>query len=107
VNPETSAVDGTVLCKALGSIARGEEKPDSDIDLCIVAKDGADKDVVRGKALELNRLTTELFGNMISPVVLVVSEFRDDFKKDRRVIREVLRNGILLYGKPPVEIITE
>jgi len=49
VNPETSAVDGTVLCKALGSIARGEEKPDSDIDLCIVAKDGADKDVVRGK----------------------------------------------------------
>jgi len=90
-----------------GSIARGEEKPASDIDLCIIAKDGADKDSVRGKALELNRLTTELFGNMVSPIVLTVSEFRDGFKKDQPVVREVLRNGILLCGKSPVEIITE
>jgi len=66
-----------------------------------------DKDAVRGKTLELNRLTTGLFGNMVSPIVFVVSEFRDSFKKDQMVVHEVLRDGILLYGKPPVEIIME
>jgi len=101
------ALPEVVSIVLFGSIARGEEKPTSDIDLCIVAKDGVDKDVVRGKALELNHLTTELFGNMISPVVFVVSEFRDGFKKEQAVVHEVLRDGILFYGKPPVEIIME
>ncbi len=90
-----------------GSIAHREEKPDSDIDLFCIVNDEVDKENVRKRLLELNDLTIRLFGNSVSPTISTISEFRRNFKKGEALVKEILRESVLLYGKPLSDIVTK
>jgi len=89
-----------------GSIARREEGPDSDIDLFCIVGDKGDKENFRERLLGLNALTLRLFGNSVSPTISAVSEFRRNFKKGEAFVRDILREGVLLYGRPLSDLVT-
>ena len=52
-----------------GSVVRGEEKPDSDIDIYVVLKRETDRSRVEALISELNRLVLAMFGNRVSAIV--------------------------------------
>lgn len=77
-----------------GSIVKGEEKVDSDIDLLIVVKTDKDKD--RAEPL-LDRLSSDcldIFGNRLSGYLLSTKEWK--LRKSLEVIKEA-QKGINLY----------
>lgn len=81
-----------------GSIKRGEEKPQSDIDLAFIVKD---KDVkkINAKVLEINQEVNRIFGNSISPVVIGEKEFIQKAKIKNNFINSLSVEGKVLAGK--------
>ena len=78
-----------------GSIAQKKEAPLSDVDLLIVTKE---REKVENIVLRLQKQVVERFGNSISAYYLT----RDDFMKKRKspLIKQILKNHILILGKP-------
>ncbi len=75
-----------------GSVARGDERPDSDIDLLLVVKK-------KGKWVKelQDKLRVEvlgLFGNVLSILVCTPSEY----KKLSRVLKKEIEKGIVVLG---------
>lgn len=75
-----------------GSVARGIERPDSDIDLLLVVKEKGKwvkelQDKLRGEMLGL-------FGNMLSVLVCTSSEY----KKLGRGLKKEIGEGIVVFG---------
>ncbi len=90
----SAIVEGSPVKKAViyGSIARGEERPDSDIDLLLVVEK-------RGKWLEelQNKLRSEvlgLFGNVLSMLVCTAGEY----KKMGAGLKKEIEEGIVAFG---------
>ncbi len=84
-----------------GSVARGEEKPDSDIDIALIThtattyvkKDGFIADLIT------------LYGNTISIRVIPFDEFRKKRqKKHDPLIRAIIKEGKSIYGKSFIEL---
>lgn len=59
-----------------GSIARGDEKPKSDIDLLVVVKNAEQKELARDRLLDASVKISEKFGNSLSPAVYSLKEFK-------------------------------
>jgi len=88
-----------------GSVATGKEDVDSDIDLCFVVKDRKE---AKKLERELTGISSDLYqqlGKKFSPYILELSVFKKKYEKGVRVIREIVREGILIYGKPISEVI--
>jgi len=77
-----------------GSIAKGEEKVDSDIDLLIVVKTDKDKDRVEPLLDRLSSECLDIFGNRLSSYLLSTKEWKA--RKSLEIIKEA-RKGINLY----------
>lgn len=78
-----------------GSVARGEERQESDIDVLIVVKTDYKK-TAREKTLDAaNELTTALGGNTVIPVIYSASEFKR--KKNSPLMKNVSKEGITIY----------
>ncbi len=84
----------TVHLFLFGSIAKGEEKADSDIDLLIVVKTDKDKDRVEPLLDQLSSSCLDIFGNRLSPYLLSEKEWKE--RKSLNVIKEA-QKGINLY----------
>ena len=78
-----------------GSIARGEEKANSDIDLLIVVKTNQDKDKIESLLDKLSSDCLDIFGNRLSPYLLSEKEWKE--RKSLEVIKKA-QQGIDLYG---------
>lgn len=70
-----------------GSVARGEEGDESDVDVLVVVGDEDDRDVVEDLAFE----ASVRHGVFMVPLVKTVDEFRE--KKDSLFVKEVLDSG--------------
>ncbi|MFQ6130231.1 MAG: nucleotidyltransferase domain-containing protein [Candidatus Hadarchaeaceae archaeon] len=75
-----------------GSIARGDERPDSDIDLLLIVKK-------KGKWVEelqdkLRREILGLFGNLLSILICTQNEY----KKMSRELKKEIERGIVAFG---------
>lgn len=88
-----------------GSVARGEERAQSDVDLVLVTRTAKSIDAAEDA---LDRATVSLatrYGN--PPQILTFA--REDFRKRARagdgLVSEILRTGRVLYGKPFSEIL--
>lgn len=77
-----------------GSIAKGEEKADSDVDLLIVVKTDKDKDRIEPLLDRLSSYCLDIFGNRLSPYLLSEKEWKS--RKSLEVIKEA-QKGIDLY----------
>jgi predicted nucleotidyltransferase len=77
-----------------GSVAKGEEKIDSDIDVFFLVKDSRDKKKV-GSALEkLSNACLETYGNRLSPYILSEQETK---KKARAKFLSEINKGIEIF----------
>lgn len=77
-----------------GSVAKGAEKTDSDIDIFFLVKNSKDKEKL-GSALEkLSNVCLETYGNRLSPYVLTEQEAK---KKARAKFLSEINNGVQIF----------
>lgn len=89
-----------------GSVGRGEERPDSDLDLLVVLPNRRQRNAVEAKIFEVVPEVTRIFGNRLAPVVLTRAEFRERFRRRERWIRTVLKDGQLIAGPPLTALVS-
>ena len=91
-----------------GSIAKGEEKPESDIDLVVVVRDKADLKVVEDRIAEASVKVTRRFGNQATAIVVRKSDYERKTRQKKGFWREVAETGIRIGpgagGNPLPEI---
>lgn len=80
-----------------GSVARGEERPTSDIDVLVLVEKDSFKQSVREKMLELSLEFSLVLGNPLSPVILTRKKFED--KKKKPLYANIAKEGLVVYDK--------
>lgn len=84
-----------------GSTARGKYSKKSDIDVFIIVSSN-DSAKIRELMKEAENICTSTgyeFNRAISPVTVSVSEFRDMIRKKQEFAKNLLKDGIVLYGE--------
>lgn len=79
-----------------GSVARGEEKPDSDVDLIAVVKDKADLRSIEDRVAGASVKATRRFGNQMTAIVLKKSDYEKKIRQKKGFWREVAEAGVKL-----------
>jgi predicted nucleotidyltransferase len=74
-----------------GSVAKGEEKTDSDIDVFFLVKDAKDKEKLESTLGKLSNVCLETYGNRLSPYILTEQESK---KKTWQKFLAEINNGI-------------
>ncbi len=82
-----------------GSVARREETPKSDMDVCCIVRDEKRKNDVREILGVHSSRFHETFGVRISSLFFTVEEFRR--KSKSQLVRGILKDGVLIVGKSP------
>ena len=82
-----------------GSVARKEESIESDIDICFVHSDTSHREMISKKIEELSSLIKRQYGATISPFFISLKGFKRKAKLNHLPVNEILKNGIVLYGK--------
>ncbi|MCX5751247.1 MAG: nucleotidyltransferase domain-containing protein [Candidatus Saganbacteria bacterium] len=88
-----------------GSVAGGKERAASDVDILIVASNKKRKKEIENALSLLEFDFIHQFGNMLSPVVLSLDNFRSRLRKRDPFLLGVLRIGAPIAGKSPQELI--
>lgn len=79
-----------------GSLTKGSERPDSDIDVFIVVKNNQDKQRVEISLEKLSNICLELYGNRLAPYILTEKEVNQ--KKRLKIISEV-NKGLQIFPR--------
>jgi predicted nucleotidyltransferase len=79
-----------------GSIARGSERADSDIDIFILVKDKESKKKLEPQIEKLSNLCLEMYGNRLAPYILTEHEIKH--KKNLKVISEI-NKGLNIFSE--------
>ena len=77
-----------------GSVAKGQEREDSDIDIFIVVRTEKDKESLETALEKLSINCLDMFGNRLAPYILSEKEWKA--KKSLAVVREA-EKGMILY----------
>lgn len=81
-------------CVIFGSIARGDEKTGSDVDLFVVCDAGHENETLE-KTSELNGILIRRFGNPLTPLIVSTKSIEDWKKKNRFLFEEnIMKDGI-------------
>ena len=83
-----------------GSVARGEERSDSDIDLLVVVEREADVVAVSRAMSEVSKKAVLATGCPVVPIVLSRKKF--ERKRFERNVLQMLKDGIEIYSKGAV-----
>jgi predicted nucleotidyltransferase len=78
-----------------GSVAKGEEKTNSDIDVFFLVKDSKDKEKVSSALEKLSNACLETYGNRLSPYILSKQETK---KKTRAKFLSEINKGIEIFS---------
>lgn len=76
-----------------GSVARGEERPESDMDLLIVLA-GKDDEAVHERAFELRDEVLRRYGIELSPIVVTLRHARSKAKAGNPLYADIAEQGI-------------
>lgn len=87
-----------------GSTGRGEERPQSDLDTCLIVKGSEDKERVLKKAGEVSESLRAAFGIKLSPLVFTAEEFRRGLKRGEELMKNIKEDGERFVGRP-IEVI--
>lgn len=79
-----------------GSVAKGKEHVNSDIDIFILIKDMKSKKEIESSIYELSKICFELYGNRLAPYILTNNEMKK--KKNSKIISEI-DEGIKIFPK--------
>ena len=98
-NISPTAIKNIVSIAVFGSIQVKKERPTSDIDLLILVSDKKYKTQIDENFEKVNRNIFDKFGNVISPYIQTVDEFKLKYRKGLPLIKKLLRSHNLLFGK--------
>ena len=90
ISKKNQQIQTTIL---FGSVARGQEREESDIDICIILRNNHTKNIIQNQILALEKKYNKNIN-----IVLTTSTFE---RLDRHFIETLLREGIILHGKFP------
>ena len=83
-----------------GSVARNEETAESDIDICFVVQNKKSQKKIVPIIHDLqDRIFTE-FGASLAPIYFTIDEFRKRAAKNLSPVNNIIKEGILISGKP-------
>lgn len=87
-----------------GSVARGEEKPNSDLDLFLIYKEPTGSGPVSENNLMMEKITRK-YGNVVTLRRGVLSEVKERHLARDELIRNIFKEGIVLAGLSLVEVL--
>lgn len=82
-----------------GSASRRQERPFSDIDLMVLVSTEQDRKNVQALFEQRNESFIARFGNVLSPLVLPIAEFRRRYRKGDALVKEIVNDGRVIYGQ--------
>jgi len=85
-------IDVTVF----GSVARGEEDDDSDVDLLLVVRDGADVEDLEDMIDRISIDAAREFGCSVMPIVASQSDYRRKIHQKRGFWKDIPKEGIAI-----------
>jgi len=80
-----------------GSIAKGSERTNSDIDIFVLARDKQSKEKLESSIEKLSNICFEMYGNRLAPYILTEQELKQ--KKKLKVISEIKKGIEIFSGK--------
>lgn len=84
-----------------GSVAKGTERTNSDIDIFVLVKDMQSRKKIESAIDKLSNVCFDVYGNRLAPYILTEQEMRQ--KKNLRIISEV-NKGIQIFPKDGVKL---
>ena len=90
-----------------GSISKGKEKPHSDIDILLIISKEENKKDVEERIREKNAYFISRFGNSLSPYLITGQEFIERYKKGDKLLKNIVKDGQIIFGKTFGEQITK
>lgn len=88
-----------------GSTARKEEKPESDLDICIVYDKKNKKEEIEEAFFDLSLLLNKKYGVNASPYYITISEFLKKARSKRQPVLDIIKEGKLVSGTSLKELI--
>lgn len=82
-----------------GSVARGEERATSDVDLLVEVTDPRAREMLRPSLVKLQGRVHARYGNALSPLVYTTDELKD--RTRRRLLRNVETEGLRALEEGP------
>lgn len=82
-----------------GSVARGTENDDSDVDVLFVLKNIDILKKAEDDVLGLNNLASVFFKNFFSSTLLTRKDFTRRYKAGDKLINNIVKDGIVIRGK--------
>lgn len=86
-----------VQAAVFGSVAKGEEKPESDIDLFVLIKENKHKKAAETIVDKLNETMIPQLGNAISSIIYSSGELRN--KKNSELIKHIEKEGLSIFHR--------
>lgn len=96
---------GIVSVIMFGSVARGESKQGSDLDIMIVLDNALDAREITSCIQEKGGEFLAKFGMMLSPTVIRQCDFISRFDKKDKLIQNVIKEGRVIFGKHFEEVL--
>lgn len=88
-----------------GSVARGTERPESDVDLMFIVRDRQAAERARAQLGPLASSLTRRFGRVPQIVFSDARTFRRNVRRRNPYYSAVIRDGRILFGKPLSELL--
>jgi len=102
---KTLPAKGIVSIIMFGSVARGESKQGSDLDIMIVLDNALDVRTVTSGVQDKGGQFLAKFGMMLSPNVIRHRDFISRFDKKDKLIRNVIKEGRVIFGSHFEEVL--
>ena len=90
-----------------GSAARASADSYGDVDVLFLLKDSYHVSAVKKSLLQSSDKITRRFGVRVSPYVISVGEFVDRYGKGDALVRNIVKDGKRIGGKPLAEVLTD
>jgi len=90
--------DDILSVAVFGSVHAETERSTSDVDLLVVVKAGEFKKKVENLFFEIDQRLSSRWGNLLSPYVSSLAEFKSKAKKKEGIVSQVLKSYRLIYG---------
>jgi len=96
----TSILKNKVISAVIfGSVARKEEEPLSDLDLCCIVNSAKEKNTVSELINSKTAMLNRMFGIKLATVIFTVKEFKSKIKT--QLMKEIIQQGLVVTGKNP------
>lgn len=101
------ACQGHVVAAAIfGSVARGEDVPESDLDVCLVTGTSEQKQRAMARIESCADTAAEEFGLRLSPIAFSRPEFKRKYARRDRLVRSIVSDAQGLIGPQLKELAT-